>query len=86
MEIQLPSDIASVATTVASNKGYDSVADYIAALVKRESEQELIEAKSSNYQQSPEWIATLRQWSAGHPKTSHFVDTSREGVYGDRGL
>jgi len=50
MQIQLPNDIVSIAAAVASNKGYDKVANYIAALVKRESEQELAWAKPANDQ------------------------------------
>ena len=84
MQVQLSNEIASVAVAVASSKGYDNVADYIAALVKRESEQEL--AKPENYQRSAQWVKNLREWSASHPKTTHFVDTSRAGIYGDRGL
>ncbi len=28
-----------------------------------------------------DWIARLREWSAGHPPVGHFVDDSRESIY-----
>ncbi len=28
------------------------------------------------------WVKQLREWAANHPTVSHFVDDSREGIYG----
>jgi hypothetical protein len=31
------------------------------------------------------WLEKLRAWTALHPVVSHFVDDSRESIYGNRG-
>jgi len=28
------------------------------------------------------WAARLREWAQSHPRVNHFVDDSREGIYG----
>jgi len=28
------------------------------------------------------WVKQLREWAQGHPKIDHFVDDSRESIYG----
>lgn len=28
------------------------------------------------------WVAELRAWAESHPRTSHFVDDSRDSIYG----
>ena len=84
MDIQLPDDIANAAANVASSHGYANVEDYIAALVRRDVES--VPVKDAHYQNTQEWRKRLREWSESHPKTTRFVDTSRESIYGDRGL
>ena len=32
-----------------------------------------------------EWMAQVRAWASSFPQTNHFVDDSRESIYGDRG-
>ncbi|MBY0523548.1 MAG: hypothetical protein K2R98_09110 [Gemmataceae bacterium] len=32
-----------------------------------------------------EWSKALREWVESHPKCDHFVDDSRESIYGDDG-
>jgi hypothetical protein len=29
-----------------------------------------------------DWVRELRAWAEAHPRTSHFVDDSRESIYG----
>jgi hypothetical protein len=37
------------------------------------------------YSSHEEWSKALREWIDSHPKTDHFVDWSRESIYGDDG-
>lgn len=32
-----------------------------------------------------EWAQAFREWAASHPRTTHFVDDSRESIYEGRG-
>jgi Arc/MetJ-type ribon-helix-helix transcriptional regulator len=32
-----------------------------------------------------EWERAFREWAASHPRTTHFVDDSRESIYEGRG-
>lgn len=32
-----------------------------------------------------EWIKALREWASSHPRQTHYVDDSREAIYGGRG-
>ena len=29
-----------------------------------------------------DWVRRLREWAESHPAVGHFVDDSREGIYG----
>lgn len=85
MSIELPAELAEAAKVVATTKGFDTLADYIADVVRQDAEV-FREEKPSNYQQTPEWRKRFLEWANSRPKVTHFVDTSRESIYGDRGF
>lgn len=85
MPIDLPSDLLEPAKAVASTKGYSNVEDYLEDVVRNDLEA-TGQFPSQNYQQSAQWQEQFRKWIESRPSIQHAVDSSRESIYGDRGL
>lgn len=85
MSIELPAELAEAAEFVATTKGYETVADYLADVVRQDAAA-YRDGKPKNFQQTEEWRNRFFQWANSHANTKHPVDTDRDSIYGVRGL
>ena len=81
MNLELPSDIENLLSQRAAQSGMTAQQFALLALQEKIAEEEVVVAQEDH----STWITQLRAWSNDHPRGTHFVDDSRESIYGDRG-
>ncbi len=85
MQVEIPADIEQIAKQAMMTGGYDSVADYIAAIVRENGVPSATPAGASSPSNADEWINELKAIATTHAPTGHPVDDSRESIYPDCG-
>ena len=83
MRIELPPEVEEIAKSAVSAGAYETVADFIAAVV-REKGAELPEETAQPRLEKARWVKRLHEIAASHEPTGYPVDDSRESIYPDR--
>ncbi len=85
MQVEIPADIEQIAKQAVMMGAYDSVADYIAAMVRENGLPKHAPVEPVSPASADEWINELKAIATSHAATGYPVDDSRESIYPDRG-